>query len=230
MRPEISRYDGHAEWYEETFSASVSEEQESFLRAGLGEGRGEICLDVACGTGRYAPVLASAGYRLVGFDISADQLRFARRRVTAAVRADVRFLPVRDASVSLAAGMFFHTDVEDFAAVVLDVARCLSPGGRFIYLGLHPCFVGPFVYRMAEHEDLALSFVTGYGTVGWADRASGDGSRIAGRVGFHHKTLAGFLAAFAEAGLGISAVREFSVPGHPVLPWEIGLLTQKTRV
>jgi len=225
--PEIARYDGHAEWYEENFSALVSEEQESFLRGCLGAGREEICLDVACGTGRYGRVLAGAGYRPVGFDISADQLRFARRRVAAAVRADARRLPVRDAAVSLAAGAFFHTDVEDFAAVVRDVARCLRPGGRFIYLGLHPCFVGPFVYRLTEHEDLALSFVTGYGTVGWANRASGDGSRIGGRVGFHHKTLAGFLTAFADAGLVIRAVQEFSVPGHPVLPWEIALVTHK---
>ena len=182
---------------------------------------------MACGTGRYGRVLAGAGYRPVGFDISADQLRFARRRVAAAVRADARRLPVRDAAVSVAAGTFFHTDVEDFAAVVRDVARCLRPGGRFIYLGLHPCFVGPFVYRLNEHEDLALSFMTGYGTVGWANRVSGDGSRIGGRVGFHHKTLAGFLTAFADAGLVIRAVQEFSVPGHPVLPWEIAVLTDK---
>jgi SAM-dependent methyltransferase len=228
VRPEIARYDGHAEWYDETFPASVSEEHESFLRGFLGAGSGQICLDVACGTGRYARVLAGAGYRPVGFDISADQLRFARRRLAAAVRADARFLPVRDASVAVAAGMFFHTDAEDFAAVIRDVARCLRPGGRFIYLGLHPCFVGPFVYRLAESQDLTLTFVTGYGNVGWADRASGDGSRIGGRVGFHHKTLAGFLEAFADAGLAIRAVREFCVPGHPVLPWEIGLLTHKT--
>jgi SAM-dependent methyltransferase len=228
VRPEIARYDGHAEWYDETLSA-VSEEQESFLLRCLGAGRGEICLDVACGTGRYGRVLAGAGYRPVGFDISADQLRFARPRLAGAVRADARFLPVRDASVPLAAGFFFHTDVADFAAVIRDVARCLCPRGRFIYLGLHPCFVGPFVYRLAEHEDLALTFGPGYGTVGWAKRASGDGSRLAGRVGFHHKTLASFLEAFAEAGLAIRAVREFSVPGHPVLPWEIGLLTHKAR-
>jgi SAM-dependent methyltransferase len=229
VRPEIARYDGHAEWYDETFSPSVSAEHESFLREGLGAGRGEVCLDVACGTGRYARILAGAGYRPVGFDISADQLRLARPRLAAAVRADARFLPVRDGSVSVAAGMFFHTDVEDFAAVVCDVARCLSPGGRFVYLGLHPCFVGPFVYRLAESEDLALTFVPGYGNVGWVSRASGDGSRIAGRVGFHHKTLAGFLGAFAAAGLAIRAVRELTVPGHPVLPWEMGILAHKAR-
>jgi SAM-dependent methyltransferase len=229
VRPETPRYDGHAEWYDETFPALVSERQESFLRDCLGAGRGEVCLDVACGTGRYGRVLAEAGYRPVGFDISADQLRFARRRLAAAVRADARWLPVRDASVPVAAGMFFHTDTEDFAAVVRDVARCLSPGGRFVYLGLHPCYVGPFVYRLAESQDLTLTFVPGYGNVGWANRVSGDGSRIGGRVGFHHKTLSGFLGAFAEAGLAIRAVRELTVPGHPVLPWEMGILAHKAR-
>jgi ubiquinone/menaquinone biosynthesis C-methylase UbiE len=65
-----ARYDGHAGWYDETFSASRDEEEEAFLTECLGAGRGEICLDVACGTGRYGPVLTGAGYRTVGFDIS----------------------------------------------------------------------------------------------------------------------------------------------------------------
>jgi hypothetical protein len=34
-----------------------------------------------------------------------------------------------------------------------------------------------------------------------------------GRVGFHHKSLASFLGAIAEAGLSIRAVREFSGAG-----------------
>lgn len=123
--------------------------------------------------------------------------------------------------------MFFHTDVEDFAAVVRDVGRCLRPGGRFVYLGLHPCFVGPFVYRMTEAEDPTLSFVTGYGTAGWARRASGDGSMIGGRVGFHHKTLTGFMEAFAHAGLAIRTVREFFARGHAVLPWDIAVAAER---
>jgi SAM-dependent methyltransferase len=222
----IARYDGHAQWYDDTFSASRHPEEDAFLRECLGAGGGEVCLDVACGTGRFGPVLADAGYRAVGFDISADQLRFARSRL-AAVRADIRSLPVPDASVGLVTGMFFHTDVEDFAAVVRESARCLRPGGRFVYLGLHPCFVGPFVYRLDEQQDLTLSFKAGYGTVGWANRGSGDGSMIGARVGFHHKTLASFLQAFATAGLTIRAVREFSVPGHTVLPWNMAFLTEK---
>jgi SAM-dependent methyltransferase len=227
VRPGIARYDGHAEWYDETFSAFHTEDAESWLRECLGPGRGAVCLDVACGTGRSGRILREAGYRAVGFDISADQLRFARSRLAAAVRADARRLPVPDAAADVATGMYFHTDTEDFAAVVREVARCLRPGGRFAYLGVHPCYVGPFVYRLAEDQDQALTFSAGYGNIGWASRASGDGSRIGGRVGFHHKTLASFLQAFMDAGLTLRAVREFVVHGGSILPWDLALLAEK---
>ena len=38
MRSQIARYDGHADWYDETFSARLNEEEESFLRECLGAG------------------------------------------------------------------------------------------------------------------------------------------------------------------------------------------------
>jgi SAM-dependent methyltransferase len=226
MEPERARYDGHSDWYDETFGAFSYDGETAFLRGRLGPGNGEICVDVACGTGLHARTIAGAGYRVVGFDISADQLRLARRRLDVAVRADARYLPLRDQAVALALGMFFHTDVADFAAVVRDVARCLRPDGRFIYVGLHPCFLGPFVDRTYESRDLGLRFVPGYGDGGWAGRGSGDGSGVGGRVGFHHKTLEGFLGAFTDAGLNIREVRE--IPGGGVvLPRNIALVAVK---
>ena len=158
-----------------------------------------------------------AGYRAVGFDISADQLRFARRRLGAVARADACLLPIQAESVSVVVGMFFDTDLEDFAAVCREVARSLCPRGRFIYAGLHPCFIGLFVNRTGESVERRLCFSAGYGSVGWADRASGDGSGLGGRVGFHHKTLADFLGAIASSGLRIRDVQQFS-GGGVVLP------------
>jgi ubiquinone/menaquinone biosynthesis C-methylase UbiE len=234
VRPGIARYDGHAEWYDETFSAFHTEAAESWFRECLGPGGGAVGLDIACGTGRSGRILRETGYRAVGFDISADQLRFARPRLAAAVRADARRLPVPDASADVATGMYVHTDTEDFAAVVREVTRCLRPGGRFAYLGVHPCYVGPFVYRLDEQQDQSLTFTPGYGTAGsgtggWASRASGDGSRIGGRVGFHHKTLASFLQSFLDAGLALRAVREFVAPRGGILPWDLALLAEKPR-
>jgi ubiquinone/menaquinone biosynthesis C-methylase UbiE len=228
MRPGTARYDGHSDWYEESFSAFHLKEQESWFRECLGNGAGAVCFDVACGTGRAGRLLRESGYRAVGFDISADQLRYARSRLTAVVRADAGHLPVPDACADMATGMYFQTDTEDFAGVVRDVARCLRAGGRFAYLGVHPCYVGPFVYRLDEHQDQSLTFTAGYGTTGWASRVSGDGSRIGGRVGFHHKTLASFLQAFGDAGLVLRSVREFVPPGA-ILPWDLALLAEKPR-
>jgi SAM-dependent methyltransferase len=221
-----ARYDGHSDWYDKTISAWSTPEETDFLREHLGAGGGEICLDVACGTGRFGPVIAAAGHRPVGFDISADQLRCARRRLAAAVRADGQFLPVRDEAVRMAVGTFCHTDVEDFAAVVREVARCLRPGGRFVYVGPHPCFLGPFVNRTNEVGEGRLTFTPGYGYVGWANRASGDGSGLGSRVGFHHKTLGSFLGAIIGAGLSLRVVRELS-GGGIVLPRNLAVVAER---
>ncbi len=92
--------------------------------------------------------------------------------------------------------------------------------------GLHPCFIGPFVDRTNEAAERQLRFSAGYGSVGWANRASGDGSGLGGRVGFHHKTLASFFGAIANSGLSIRAVQEFA-RGGVVLPRNIGVVAEK---
>jgi ubiquinone/menaquinone biosynthesis C-methylase UbiE len=203
-------------------------EELAFLREALGTGHGQVCVDLACGTGLWAEPITEAGYRAAGFDISADQLRFARRRHAAVARADACSIPVRDASVPVVVGMFFHTDLEDFAAALRQVARCLRPGGRFIYVGVHPCFIGPFVNRTSEAAERRLQFLSGYGSGGWANRGSGDGTGLGGRVGFHHKTLATFLGALVRSGLHIRDVREFASSGI-VLPRSIGLVAEKAE-
>jgi SAM-dependent methyltransferase len=227
MVSRAARYDGHSEWYDQHFGSSHRPAEElAFLREALGTGHGQVCVELACGTGLWTQPIAEAGYRTAGFDLSADQLRFARRRHASVARADVCSLPVRDESVPVVVGMFFHTDLEDFAAALRQAARCLRPGGRLIYVGLHPCFLGPFVNRTAESAEHRLQFLPGYGTVGWANRGSGDGSGPGGRVGFHHKTLASFLGAVASSGLSIRDVQEFS-SGGVILPRNIGLVAEK---
>ena len=57
-------------------------------------------------------------------------------------------------------------------------------------------------------------------------QVGGDGTGVGGRVGFHHKTLAGFFGAIAGSGLHIRDVREFASTGI-VLPRNIGLVAEK---
>jgi SAM-dependent methyltransferase len=76
-----SRYDGFADWYDRTFSFYAYDESSSaaHLRRLLGPGTG-WCLDVGCGTGFNFEAVVATGRRVVGIDISTDQLRLARRR------------------------------------------------------------------------------------------------------------------------------------------------------
>lgn len=224
MAAENARYDGVADWYEANFNEFGGEEAD-FLAEALGRGQEQICLDVACGTGRHGDAIARTGYVPVGIDISADQLRFAKRRLYA-VCANARQLPFADAVSNAVVGMYFHTDLEEFADVVREIARCLRSGGRFIYIGLHPCFIGPFVNRTQEREDHSLLFVGGYDHSGWATRGSGSGDGLWSRVGGHHKTMAAFIGAFAQAPLNIRTIREFS-DGGVILPRNIGIVAEK---
>jgi SAM-dependent methyltransferase len=226
VAPPVARYDGHADWYDEVFSAFASGEDAVYVRQAIGPGDGGVCLDVACGTGLRAQPVRDAGWSPVGFDISTDQLRLARNRLGGVALADARFLPVRDESVAVALGAYFHTDVEDFASVVADIARCLRRGGRFVYVGLHPCFIGPFVDRSNEGQEETLTFTSGYGNNGWARRGSGDGTGTWARVGGHHKTLGSFLEAFAKAPLRVRAVDELS-GGGVVLPRNLAVIAEK---
>lgn len=218
------RYDGHSDWYDETFR--VFDEDAAVLERLVGHGEGQVCLDIACGTGRYTPTLKASGYDVIGVDISADQLRVARARTRNLLRGDASLLGLRSGSVAVAVGMYFHTDVEDFAGVVAEVTRCLEPGGRLIYVGLHPCFIGPFVNRSTEAETHALRFGAGYGVSGWNRVGSGGGVGLWSRVGGHHKTLASFLKAFLDAGLLLDSIDELQ-GGGLVLPRNIAVVGAK---
>jgi ubiquinone/menaquinone biosynthesis C-methylase UbiE len=78
MESGVARYDGHAGWYDESFPPFA--EDADVLVDLLGSGECALCLDVACGTGRYATTIAGAGWRVAGADISRDQLRIAGKR------------------------------------------------------------------------------------------------------------------------------------------------------
>ncbi len=101
-------------------------------------------LDVPCGQGRHAHLLAEAGFRVDGLDYSRHLLARARERGTGPTlhytRGDMRRLPARwtgrfDAVVNLFTSFGFFTDPRDDAATVAEWARVLKPGGTLLWHG-----------------------------------------------------------------------------------------------
>jgi SAM-dependent methyltransferase len=224
----FARYDGIAEWYDDTFQANASEVGTAGLLAErLGRGRGRL-LDVGCGTGLHFRVVQERGWTVLGVDLSADQLRLAWQRCSSVARADGCSLPLADASFETVTATFIHTDVDDFAGVLGEVARVLVSGGRFVYLGLHPCFVGPFVVRNDEAQKRELTFTPGYGDSRRIHAGSGGttGFGLNRRVGAKWLPLSEFLEAFIGAGLRIDRFEEF---GGVIVPWNVAVEAVKDR-
>lgn len=215
-----ARYDGIADWYDTEFQpAPLESETWDVLSRLLGEGSGSL-LDVGCGTGAYAAGLASLGWDYTGVDASEDMLRRAEARGVRVVRGDGAALPFDDASFDAAVSIFTHTDFDDFAGVVREIARVLRAGAPFVYVGVHPCFVGP--HSVYDVDRAAPEIHPGwYRLVGRYDEAPGiqRGSGVRIRVGASHLPLALFLQSFVDAGLQLERVEE---PAGREYPFGLG--------
>jgi ubiquinone/menaquinone biosynthesis C-methylase UbiE len=110
----------------------------------LGLPAGSRVLDVPCGQGRHAHLLAEAGFDVDGLDLSRDLLERARKRGTGKTlrytRGDMRALPARwtrrfDAVVNLFTSFGFFLLPSDDDRVVGEWARVLKPGGTLVWHG-----------------------------------------------------------------------------------------------
>jgi len=105
---------------------------------------GARVLDVPCGQGRHAHLLAEAGFDVDGLDYSGDLLQKAEARGTGATlrytRGDMRRLPAKwsrrfDAVLNLFTSFGFFTHPADDARTIGEFARVLKPGGVLVWHG-----------------------------------------------------------------------------------------------
>ncbi len=214
-----SRYDGHADWYD-NWNKPNAERNAPEIAQLLGYGDG-LCLDLGCGGGLYFDVLASTGRTIVGLDQSADQLRIARTRSGQIVRGDATALPFAEGTFGTVAMMWISTDVNDFTAVLTEAARVLTPGGLLVFYGAHPCFNGPHSQWMDDGGVLAHPT---YRLAGWHQEAAWWGTFVRRRVGMRHHPLSELLNAFVAAGLRIEHVAE---PGERPVPVILAIRARK---
>lgn len=217
--PRRARYDGLADWYDDFQRqpvTSVAETLPSFLGPGSG-----LCLDLGCGTGLYLDAIESTGRSAIGVDLSRDQLRVARDRHRQLVCADAAHLPVRSDSLPSVTAFWISTDVDDFAQVLSEVFRVLTPGGRLFLRGVHPCFNGPFIEPAADGAHIVHP---SYRAAGWHESSPWWGEGVRSRVGMRHVTLSEFLNAIARSGLRLIDASE---PGENTVPFELTVTADK---
>ncbi len=97
---------------------------------------GADVLELGCGAGLPMSARLAAGRQLIGVDISAEQIRRARRNVPAAtfLQKDITTLdrPAASADAVVAFYALTHLPRDEHAALFAAIRRWLRPGGTFI--------------------------------------------------------------------------------------------------
>lgn len=207
----VARYDGVAEWYDrELATAPTGLSAHRVVSRLLGQGKGRL-LDVGCGGGSLSQAIAELGWTVTGVDVSEDQLRLARERGLDVVRTDATALPFADESFSAAMSVFTHTDMDDFAGALREVARVLRPEAPFVYLGVHPCFIGPHS-RFLAGEGIPELFGGYWETARYTEAPGISPTGLRAKVGAVHLPLGALVQAFLDAGFRIEQFEEPALP------------------
>lgn len=104
-------------------------------------------LDIGCGTGKHAGLLADKGYKVCGVDVSETMLESALRNFGDKVnfsKGDIRYLSLNktfEVITSLFHVMSYQIRNEDLEASLMSVYNHLESGGYFIF----DCWYGPGV-------------------------------------------------------------------------------------
>jgi SAM-dependent methyltransferase len=206
--PSLARYDDHVAWYEKMRPVLDEVETHALTRL-LGPGSGR-CLDLGCGTGVAIPALQKLGWTVVGVDASDLMLARAATHDVELVRASGDALPFADETFDAVVSLWTHTDVDEFSAMVREAARVLSPSAPFVYIGAHPCFIGPHSWFVRGQGTPKLH--PGYASTTRYREAPGvspDGLRA--KVGATHLPLGAFLHAFLDARLTLESFEELGL-------------------
>lgn len=202
-------YDGYAEWYDENIAPFGLAATEA-IRELLGSGSDLRCLDLGCGTGLHFPTLIDLGWSVTGVDVSEDQLRLARERggdEVELVQADASELPFPDGTFDAVFSAFTHTDVDDFDGLLREAARVLRNGGRLVYVGLHPCFIGPHS-RFVAADGVPVLHLGYRERRRYTDAPGISPEGLRAKVGAVHVPLGELVQAFLDAGFVLERFEE----------------------
>jgi len=141
----------------------------------IGDARGLRVIDLACGDGHYARLLAAAGAHVTGVDASAGMIELARAsEAQSPLGIEYRIGDVRDLGdencydLGVASWLFnYARNKGELAAMCNAVARALKPGARLVALNTDP-------------NDAPDNFQNGarYGFVKRAEGALEEGARV----------------------------------------------------
>ena len=146
---------GHvANWYHEHVSESDDTYHEKVIKPNLlrvlGDVKGKLVLDVACGQGFFSRALAAAGANVTGADIAPELIAIAKKLGPAGIHylaAPASRMPLPDESFDASICVLALQNIKDLSGALAQVSHLLKRGGAFVIVLNHPAF------RIPRHSE-----------------------------------------------------------------------------
>lgn len=177
----------------------------------LGDVRGQAVLDAGCGGGFLARILAARGAHVTGIDLAPRLIASARDldpQHTIAYRvADLsRPLPDLAGAFDTIGSYLALNDVADHRGFAVTLAALTRPGGRAVLALNNP------------YSSVLRGHLTDYFADGARAVYGGMSATLGGEIGYYHRTLGAYLAAFRDAGWRLAALVDVPTAPRDDLP------------
>lgn len=133
LTPEV-----YARWRASEIGATTERLERRAMLELIGEVRGKTVLEIGCGDGALAVLLAEHGAKVSAIDMSETMIQAARRRAKER-NVDVDFqvaaaerIPFEAEQFDIVIAMTILCFVKNASPVFQEIARVLRPGGRFV--------------------------------------------------------------------------------------------------
>jgi SAM-dependent methyltransferase len=213
--PSRELWETHAAWWIDGFTDGADPEYtEQILPLAADElaGRRDV-LDVGCGDGQVARVLAEGGAHVVGVDPTWNQITVAAARAggPAYARAAAAELPFASASFDAAVACLVFEHIDDLDGAISEVARVLRPGGRFALFLNHPLLQTP---GSGWIDDQILDPPEQYWRIGpyLTEAETVEQVELGVYIRFLHRPLSRYVNALADHGLVLERMIEPAPP------------------
>ncbi len=186
----------------------------------LGDIQGKTILDYGCGYGIFARNLKKKGAgQVIATDTSSSMIQLAKA-ADVSVPVQYYYMPENNLSFlgnatvdKVTANLVFMMipTAQEIAASMQEIHRVLRPGGIFVYLITHPCFIqrGGYNYYNVFKQDFH------YMQEGASYRfilRDVDGQDVDGEFFDYHHTLTTYLNVTLQVGFQLTAFEELAYP------------------
>jgi SAM-dependent methyltransferase len=210
-----------AAWYDKLVGESGSDYHQNVIVPAalriLAPQPGESIIDVCCGQGVLVRPLLDAGIgRFIGVDASPRLIDAAKARHGKDPRVSFVLADVcqpgnwADSSHDAAVCLMAVHDVPDAVALFSHISRALKPGGRAVFVFMHPCFRIPKKTHWGWDGDQKIQYrrIDSYGTPLEIPITTHPGKGTGGQTAFRHRPLSELLTAMGTGGLAVTACEE----------------------